>query len=270
MGDVPLSKECSKCRRVLLLSEFYRRASSCDGHEGVCKECRNKVRRAAWRRRKDQPHGPRERARLWREANPGLKQCSGCGEIKPVSEFYRSSKNKDGLKCRCKACRTEDAKDYMPAYLRAYYKAHREQIKASANRYYKEHGEEIRERVREYQRADPEANRRRAVQWQKDNRERHNEHCRVRRHKKRSNGGSFTVDQWLDLCAAYDFRCACCGVLEQTVDHVIPVTKGGSSFIENIQPLCKSCNSSKGTKGTDYRAVRGSILSGASYASRTF
>lgn len=187
---------------------------------------------------------------------PLSKECTKCKQIKPLSAFGRCSKNRDGLKCRCKVCRAVDAKrSYDPAYFRAYYQAHREEIKASANRCYKEHGEEVRARVREYQRADPEANRQRAVQWHKDNRVRYNNYQRARRHKKRSNGGSFTVEEWLELCAAFDFLCACCGAPEQTVDHVVPVLKGGSSNIGNIQPLCRRCNSSKGTKTIDYRAI---------------
>jgi len=64
--------------------------------------------------------------------------------------------------------------------------------------------------------------------------------------------GSFTVQEWLDLKAKYNYRCAHCGRHEVeaklTKDHIIPLTKGGSNSIDNIKPLCQSCNSRKYNK----------------------
>jgi hypothetical protein len=71
--------------------------------------------------------------------------------------------------------------------------------------------------------------------------------------------GSYTADQWTRLKAFYGNVCLCCGVHESvtklTVDHVIPLAKGGSHYITNIQPLCMKCNAAKNTKDTDYRQV---------------
>jgi 5-methylcytosine-specific restriction endonuclease McrA len=56
------------------------------------------------------------------------------------------------------------------------------------------------------------------------------------------------------LCEKYHKRCLCCDKRRKlTADHVIPVSKGGTSDISNIQPLCQPCNSSKGAKIIDYR-----------------
>ena len=67
-------------------------------------------------------------------------------------------------------------------------------------------------------------------------------------------GPMFTLQEWLNLCERHDNCCARCKKPEPlTVDHIQPVSKGGSNAIENIQPLCGSCNSSKGTDNTDYR-----------------
>jgi 5-methylcytosine-specific restriction endonuclease McrA len=70
--------------------------------------------------------------------------------------------------------------------------------------------------------------------------------------------GSHTLTEWQALKAQYSYRCLCCGkaepLIKLTEDHVIPVTKGGSNAIDNLQPLCGPCNSAKGNRrSTDYR-----------------
>ena len=71
------------------------------------------------------------------------------------------------------------------------------------------------------------------------------------RKKRIKESGSFhTLGEWENLKAQYDWTCPCCKTkgLNLTRDHIIPISKGGSDNIENIQPLCKSCNSKKHTK----------------------
>lgn len=46
----------------------------------------------------------------------------------------------------------------------------------------------------------------------------------------------------------YEFRCAYCGTAIQDdyeLDHIMPVSRGGKNVIENIAPVCLSCNRSK-------------------------
>lgn len=44
------------------------------------------------------------------------------------------------------------------------------------------------------------------------------------------------------------YECAYCGDCANTVDHIIPLSRGGTNDPENLTPACKSCNSSKRDK----------------------
>ncbi len=63
-------------------------------------------------------------------------------------------------------------------------------------------------------------------------------------------GPHHTAKEWLAKCAEYDQCCAYCHEkpTSLTLDHVIPLSKGGSNSIENCVPACLICNSSKGNK----------------------
>jgi 5-methylcytosine-specific restriction endonuclease McrA len=72
-------------------------------------------------------------------------------------------------------------------------------------------------------------------------------------------GPHFTVAEWRELLEACGGRCLRCGqVADLTVDHVIPLSIGGSNTVENVQPLCSECNGIKGCETMDYRQVEAS------------
>jgi hypothetical protein len=54
-----------------------------------------------------------------------------------------------------------------------------------------------------------------------------------------------------ELLHKYKFNCIACNerdISKLTIDHIKPVSKGGTDEILNLQILCKSCNSKKGNK----------------------
>lgn len=61
--------------------------------------------------------------------------------------------------------------------------------------------------------------------------------------------GSHTFAQAVQLINSVNGACAICGRTDSpSIDHVVPISKGGSDGVDNLRVLCTSCNSRKGGK----------------------
>jgi 5-methylcytosine-specific restriction endonuclease McrA len=117
--------------------------------------------------------------------------------------------------------------------------------------------ERKRQTDREWQRLNREKCRQYTRKWLRAN----PDQIKVTNHKRRARmkaaEGSYTKQEWRELARKCDHRCLACGKQEPhvklTPDHIVPLARGGTNFIGNIQPLCYSCNSRKQAKVIDYR-----------------
>lgn len=65
------------------------------------------------------------------------------------------------------------------------------------------------------------------------------------------------------LRALYRRTCLACGrrepAIKLTVDHIIPLSWGGTNSLDNFQPLCTECNLAKGARLVDYRGAASAL-----------
>ena len=125
--------------------------------------------------------------------------------------------------------------------------------------YYQTNYGKEKDRYRQYRRTNPAKVRERTRRWQQANPDKTKAFDSISRTRKTVAGGSFTAAEWKALVDHYGGKCLCCGRddVKLTADHVIPVARGGTSNIDNLQPLCGVCNSRKGDKIIDYRPESG-------------
>lgn len=64
--------------------------------------------------------------------------------------------------------------------------------------------------------------------------------------------GSVSAAEWKRILLFYGSRCATCRASAEvrplTVDHFVPLSRGGANTWDNVWPLCLPCNLSKQTK----------------------
>lgn len=70
--------------------------------------------------------------------------------------------------------------------------------------------------------------------------------------------GKLTEKDWNNALKRTNNCCAICGRndIDLTIDHIIPISRGGTNTPDNIQPLCKSCNCRKGNSTPDRKSDR--------------
>lgn len=73
-----------------------------------------------------------------------------------------------------------------------------------------------------------------------------------RRARKRGLGAGVSSSAWRAVREAYGWRCAYCARLPPAqslqMEHVDPLSKGGTHDVTNVVPACQQCNSSKQAK----------------------
>ena len=89
--------------------------------------------------------------------------------------------------------------------------------------------------------------------WSKTPKGRVSKNASLHRYKarKKSSGGSFTVEDIKDLYATQGGRCYYCRIDIEAgyhIDHMLPISRGGTNGPENLALACAPCNLSKHTK----------------------
>jgi len=208
MTDIQV-KRCKICGEIKPISEFYKKRDCALGVTPECKICRCL---------KD-GFTPR----TFREKLPeGLKRCKHCQRVLPETPEYfsRNAHCHNGLFAICKECRAN--------------KRNAEYQKSPEMRV------QTIQRSKDWRKRNPD--KRQAQVWIQNRR---------RRARRAQSTGKHTAADVRNQYNAQQGRCYWCDVLVGDiyhVDHVIPLSRGGSDGRENIVISCPFCNVSRGDK----------------------
>ena len=156
-----------------------------------------------------------------------MKVCSTCNQAQPDKEYSVCSKVKSGLAARCKTCeKARHKKDYQNS-------------KDYNIKWARKHRSENYEQRLEIERKS---------RFKNKEKLRPSKNARQRIRNRVIQGGTYLIlDK--ELRKIYNSPCFNCGSMkDQSLDHIIPISRGGSHSVGNIMTLCLPCNISKKAK----------------------
>lgn len=111
--------------------------------------------------------------------------------------------------------------------------------------------DEIIEKTRQWRIKNPELAKKLTKEWHKKNPEANRKYAHIRKCRIKKTGGKYTLKEIRNLMNEQGCLCVYCKInisQKYHVDHIMPISLGGSNWIENIQLLCVDCNQSKHNK----------------------
>lgn len=226
-------RECHKCKQTLHLSSF---SSAGNGKiQTTCKACASNTAREYYWANRDRVLA---NVRLYRSLNLGV--------IKVRGKAWRS-KNEATIK-ESKRQYAREHSEALSAKSRAWYAANKKVAVERQRQYYIANVKRIRENILAWQKANPDKYR--AVRIATKQR---------RRARERGADGSYSAADIRTLLKAQNCLCAACQrniTKDYSVDHVMPLARGGSNDPSNLQLLCVPCNATKGAMHPDDWAAR--------------
>lgn len=176
-------------------------------------------------------------------------KCDNCGTTFLRRPDKLKIKNACSVSCAAELKRKPDAKWRDPEMIKRYMSNYQHNNKDELNRKARERystNEDHRSIVKVIK-----------AKWRKSNKEQITVHTGYVRATP-GVSANLTVTEWKDILKKYNHSCICCGKSRKeatiTMDHIIPLSKGGTHTKENVQPLCKECNSKKHDQTIDYRS----------------
>lgn len=170
-----------------------------------------------------------------------LKTCRVCGEVKPLDAYSGRAGSLDGRRSDCKACvvRRTSGRD-RAAYNRAYRQANIDSLREYARQHpaHPDGGSYFRQ-----YRA---ANRDGVLATERRYRARNRDRETARRHSRRALPMDDVAREYVRILR--DDPCSYCSGPGGTIDHIMPVTAGGTNCWTNLTGACLSCNSRKRTR----------------------
>ncbi len=186
-----------------------------------------------------------------------MRICSLCKREQAEERYSPDGRLPSGLQSQCKGCRTINQKRYYAnnrrdILARAHdaYCANPEPVRAAYRIYYWNNRNERSAAARRWAVEHPDLRRKYEADYREANRERVRYYTKHYYARRRANGGYIGYADWLERCAEFGNRCAYCasaGPLE--MEHITPVSRGGTHTLDNVVPACVHCNRSKHNRG---------------------